>query len=148
MTEKILIAIVAVFAAMLVFRVAQVTIIRRHRPRLDDWAAADTAISDEQYVTAITDDKFDFGQLYRPDDRPVRPGALRPAAARTARLEVEPDSYITGRAVRIIRRAEEERTQWHWDELTGTWNPPGDMVKDLEWDDWLRTLLTESEVAA
>jgi hypothetical protein len=147
MTEKILVAIAAVFAAMLVFRVAQVAAIRRHRPRLDDWAVADTAITDEQYVTAITDDKYDFSQLYRPDDRPRRHGALRPPAARTARLEVEPDSYITGRAVRIIRRAEEERLQWHWDELTGTWNPPGDAVKDLEWDDWLKVLLTE-QVAA
>ena len=148
MTEGIIIAVAAIITLAAISRVLYV---RWHADRADEFAAADTArISDYEYADAITRD-FTYERLYRHSDRhpaeAVPTGVLAPLPPVPSQPVVEIDEYLTGRAIRIIRRAEEERLEWHWDTLTGTWQPPGRLTQSLDFDNWLRELL-EDRVAA
>jgi hypothetical protein len=156
MTETILICIVLLLALALGVRLE----IRR-RSRLEDVGdefadAMSEAMADDAYVEAITGQQpaFTYERLYRtPRDggpvRETRPTAvLQPLPEPEPAAAVEVDEYLTGRAVRIIRRAEEERLEWHWDTLTGTWQPPAELTHSLDFDDWLRGLLEDREEVA
>jgi len=137
----------------------------KNRDRGDDFvAAARSAMNDDDFIEAITGEMpaFSYERLYRRSDGPVREvqptSVLRdlpayPAGSLTRLYqepaEVEPaDEYITGKAVRIIRRAEEERLEWHWDTLAGTWQPPAELARSLDFDSWLRVLLEDREEVA
>lgn len=159
MTETIIVIIAAVLVLAAIIRVLHVrfVVVRDDGSEFTDAIAE--ARADEEYVDAITGTHdFSYERLYRHGDRTaaemmptavLRPLPEEPVLVPALRDESPAvDDYITGRAVQIIRLAEEERTEWHWDTLTGEWQPPTELTQSLDFDNWLRELLEDRQVAA
>jgi len=119
---------------------------RRTEQRADPWVLEDARhriVDDEDYITSILrpgDEGYAYNGWQRGD---IAVRSHREPEPVTQAVE-DYNSYATGRVVRLVRRYEEERTQWHWDTLTGTWRPAMDLIENLEPGDWFRELLLEA----
>lgn len=163
-TEKVLIGVVLLTGLCLAARLLYLRRVRRlEAAGLDEWDADLEAgmIPDEDYLTMISTEggsrhlapvftgRDGLPRHQTIDASASRLAPLPPPLTRSERMAMalERSDYLTGRAMRVIRREAEMRAGWHWDELAGTWNAGRDLVESLPWDDWLRELL-DDRVAA